>query len=116
MSNADIEVLPGWNKADTLYLAECLEGRHGAGARVSEVDRAARFVRAAIAVADGRKAGTQDGRNATLTRVLAAIPVAPGGAGPDDKAFVLSPDEQRMVLKQRAHAQRNAGDPEEQVG
>ena len=45
-------------------------------------------------------------------RVLAAVPVAPGGAGPDDQAFVLSPEEQRMVLKQRAHAERNAGDPD----
>jgi hypothetical protein len=85
MSEADIELLPGFNRADLTFLAECLEGQHG-DARVAEsAPQAAKFIRAAIAIS--------------------AVPV---GAA----SVMLSPEEQREIMKQRAHAERNQGDPE----
>lgn len=51
MSNADVEVLPGFNRADALYVAECLEGKWGEGRRTDAetLAKAAAFMRAAIA-------------------------------------------------------------------
>ena len=85
MSDADVEILPGFNRADLTYLAECLEGQHGDGRIVESAPQAARFIRAALAISE--------------------VPV---GAA----AVLLSPEEQREVMKQRAHAERNRGDDE----
>lgn len=51
MSNADVEILPGWNRADVLFLAECLEGARGEGRRseLETTERAAKFIRAVLA-------------------------------------------------------------------
>jgi hypothetical protein len=84
MSEADIEILPGFNRADLTYLAESLEGQHGEGRVAESAPDAARFIRAAL-----------------------AISAQPVGAA----AVMLSPEEQREVMKQRAHAERNWGDP-----
>jgi hypothetical protein len=83
MTDATIEILPGFNRADLVYLAECLEGQHGDGRVVESAPQAARFIRAAV-----------------------AISTTPVGAA----AVMLSPEEQREVMKQRAHAERNRGD------
>lgn len=85
MSNADIEILPGFNRADLTFLAECLEGHHGEGRVAESAPRAAQFIRAALAVS-----------------------LEPIGAA----AVMLSLDEQRLVMKQRAHAEPNRGDDE----
>lgn len=52
MSDADIEVLPGFNRADVKYLAECLEGQHGVARVVESAEQAAKFIRAALAVTE----------------------------------------------------------------
>lgn len=85
MSNADIEVLPGYNRADLTYLAECLEGVHGEGRVAESAPKAAAFIRAVLATAE------------------------PGA----DAMVTLSDAERRLIAKQRAHAERNAGDPVE---
>lgn len=86
MTDADVEILPGFNRADLTYLAECLEGQHG-DARVAEsAPQAARFIRAAV-----------------------AISTTPVGAA----AVMLSQEEQRLIMKQRAHAERNKGDEDD---
>jgi hypothetical protein len=125
VSAAHLEVLPGFTRADLQWQAECLEGRHGE-ARVAEAaPLAAKFIRAALAQHMRiprllRELQTEGERMAAAAAtpgdggvILPAVPIAVGGAGPDDKAFVLSPDEQRLVLKQRAHAERNRGDEDE---
>jgi hypothetical protein len=83
VTDATIEILPGFNRADLVYLAESLEGQHGEGRVAESAPQAARFIRAAV-----------------------AISTTPVGAA----AVMLSPEEQREVMKQRAHAERNRGD------
>lgn len=65
MSDAEREVLPGWNRADVKYLAECLEGQHGVGAQVGSREDAAKFIRAALAVTE----------HGPLPRKLTSLPV-----------------------------------------
>ena len=84
MSNADVEILPGWNKADLIYLAECLEGRNGEGRREESSGEAARFIRAAISTAD--------------------VPIR------RDVVCKLTPAEYEALMKERARAERNKGD------
>lgn len=65
MSDADCEVLPGWNRADVKYLAECLEGQHGVARVVESAPQAAEFIRAALAVTE----------HGPLPRKLTSLPV-----------------------------------------
>jgi hypothetical protein len=85
MSDADVQVLPGFNRADLTWLAECMEGRHGDARVVESASLAAAFIRAALAVSDQPASGV---------------------------VTTLSAEEHREIVKQRAHAARNQGDPE----
>lgn len=89
MNDATIEVIPGFNRADLTYLAECLEGQHGDVRRVESTTDAAKFIRAALGISS-----------------------QPVGAA----AVMLSPEEQREVMKQRAHRERNWSDEDRGQG
>lgn len=107
--DAPTEILPGFLRGDLQYLAECLEGVHGEGRRAEAAPRSAAFIRAALAHPLIPKA-----------RLLRPLPYDDlariAGIAPGEVTVVLTDAEHRMILKQRAHAERNRGDEEEDHG
>lgn len=111
------EVLPGFTRADLIYLAECLEGRHGEGRRAEAGPRSAEFIRAATvraALAEMKRPGyglprLMVGQRAPTDNDLEAVDVA-------SNAFQLTESERRMIEKQRAHEARNRSNEEDGNG
>lgn len=116
--DAPTEVLPGFLRGDLMYLAECLEGVHGEGRRAEAAPQAARFLRAALSPAGARLRQLLPPIPALESGVMGNSPIGPfyGTLSPDapgEVSVVLTDAEHRMILKQRAHAERNRGDDEE---
>lgn len=101
--DAPTEILPGFLRGDLQFLAECLEGVHGEGRRAEAAPRSAAFIRAALSPAGAR----------LRPLVPSAARLLADPAPEDGIPVVLTDSEHRMILKQRAHAERNRGDDQD---